>query len=729
VYSGDGVVIFADLGSAVLSAETALELLDGARRARVRLSTAPLVEGAAAAASLAAAGASLEEILRPPGAARDLERAHEKIVTVPNRLGLHARPAALLVRLARRLGAAVTLENLTRGTAPADASGIQGVLALGARHGHQLRVRGPREAVGEVAAFIEAGCGGQDGQAESARETLAGRPASAGIAIGPLVKLRPAAASVPATAADGPEAEERKLQSALRSVRAETRALCESTRAGEAGIFDAQLLFLEDQALIGGALRRIREEAAGAAFAWQSAAAESIASLEALDDPYLRARAADVADVSARVLGALTGSQIEAPALARPSILAARDVTPSEVKQFDPALVLGLCLEAGSATAHSVILARAMGIPAVAGLGPGIMAVDDGTIVALDGERGRTWVSPGADVLRELEERRGFWLDARRAAREARDKPAVTRDGRRLRVVANIGSVAGAAEAVESGAEGVGVLRTEFLFLNRDSAPSEDEQLAAYSAIAAVLGQRPLVIRTLDAGGDKPLPYLNLGGEPNPFLGWRGIRVTLDRRDLLTTQLRAILRAGPSVEALLPMISSLGELREVKAVLEEVETGSRPGIRIGVMIEVPAAVAVADQLAREADFFSIGTNDLAQYVMAADRTNARVAALADALHPAVLRMIRQAVEAARAAGIPVTLCGELAADPLATPLLIGLGLEEFSVSPPFVAGLKQAIARCARSESEALAREALTLESAEAVRRLLRSRPPPPENA
>jgi phosphocarrier protein FPr len=282
----------------------------------------------------------------------------------------------------------------------------------------------------------------------------------------------------------------------------------------------------------------------------------------------------------------------------------------------------------------------------------------------------------------------------------------------------------------------VGVLRTEFLFLDRPAAPGEEEQLAAYRAIAESLGGRPLTVRALDIGGDKRLPYVEIGEEANPFLGWRGIRVLLSRRDLFRTQLRAILRAGAAqpVELLLPMIASLDELRETKALVAEVEAELvreglpfRKNIRIGVMIEVPAAVAIADQLAREASFFSIGSNDLIQYVMAADRTNSRVAPMADPFQPAILRVIRQTVEAGRDAGIDVALCGELAADPVATPLLLGLGLEEFSVSASLIPELKRAISLWSAPEAEGMAREALDMDSSQAVRRLLLIRGPSPE--
>jgi len=725
VYSDDGVLVFTDLGSAVLSAETALEFLDPERRAHVQLCDAPLVEGTIAAVSRAA----VEQVSRPVQSA-DAGPSVDKLVTLPNRLGLHARPAAQFVRITRRFHAVVTVENVSRQLGPVDAAGINGLLGLAARQGHQLliRARGPEahQALAELSTFLEAGCGDKDVAPEAAsavrplRGELSGIPASAGIAIGPLVKLDPDPVTVTRHVVDDPEAEWQRLLHAIRGAKEDTRALVEwataHVGANEAGIFDAQLLFLEDAPLIASARRIVLDERANAEFAWQAVTEK------------LNARADDVADVTTRVLRRLTGVGISSVALREPAIVAAHDIAPSTVKELDPDLVLGLCLETGSANAHSVIMARARGIPAVVGMGPGIRALTEGTTVALDGERGLVWVSPEPDEIRALDTRREVWLAARREALAGRHRPAATRDGHRIRVLANINSVADAAEAVECGAEGVGVLRTEFLFLGRPSAPSEDEQLAAYGAIAETVGSRPLVVRTLDIGGDKRVPYVEIGEEANPFLGLRGIRLTLSRRDLLRTQLRAILRAGAgrAVDVLLPMVSSLAEFVEAKAVLGEVEAELQKeqvpfqkDMKVGVMIEVPAAVAIADQLAAAASFFSIGTNDLVQYVMAADRTNARAARIADPFQPAVLRMIGQAASAGRNAGIGVTLCGEMAADPLATPLLLGLGVEEFSVSAPLIPELKRAIARWSLPEAQALAREALALDSSESVRRLV----------
>ena len=756
VYSEDGVLVLMDLGSAVLSAGLALEMLGEEKSSHVELCAAPLVEGAVAAATLAAAGAGIAEVslearnalagklahaggtacATTTGASSEVGQAVPPAcradVTLTNRLGLHARPAAQLVRLARRYRAQVTLDNVS-------ASSINAVLSLGARQGHQLRIcaqgADAREAVAAMVSFIESGCG-ELAPAEPMAQA-GGIAASAGIAIGPLVKLKPAAVETIARAIGTPEAERQRLIAAVDGAREETRELYEWSKAhigaNEAGIFDAQSLFLEDPELLGGASRRLIEDRVGAESAWQAETTKLADRLGALEDPYLRARAADVADVAARVMRRLTGQSTAARVLREPAILSAHDLSPSEVKDLDPAMVLGLCLEAASASAHSVILARAMGIPAVAGLGPGISALADGTIVAVDGEQGTVWIEPDADRVAALEGRRRNWLATRRAAELERHTPAATRDGRRIRVFANISGIPDAAEAVACGAEGVGVLRTEFLFLGRAEAPGEEEQLAAYRAIAESLGGRPLTVRALDIGGDKRLPYVEIGEEANPFLGWRGIRVMLGRRDLFRTQLRAILRAGAAqpVELLLPMIASLDELRETKALVGEAEAELegeglpfRRNIRMGVMIEVPAAVAIADQLAREASFFSIGSNDLIQYVMAADRTNSRVAPMADPFQPAVLRMIRQTIEAGRSAGIDVALCGELAADPVATPLLLGLGLEEFSVSAPLIPELKRAIRSWSAPEAEAVAREAMEMDSSQSVRRLLLLRGP-----
>ena len=725
VDSPDGVLVMMDLGSAVLSTETALDFLDETQRARVRLCSGPLVEGSVAAVSLAAAGGSFEEVAaeaeralsaKLPPAAVPSGPTEEKIVTLPNRLGLHARPAARLIRIARRHDARITIENRTTRFGPLDANSLNAILSLRARQHHELCIRAEgvqgREAMAEIAAFLESGCGDIEELPHRAQD--AGIGASPGIAIGPLVRIRLSAPRVASQSSSAPAEEWQRLETALSGAQQETRALYEWARqhAGEnqAGIFDAQSLLLEDPDLIGQARRLIFEEHLDAASAWQSAAGTLTEQFGAID------RAADLSDVTARVLEKLTnasGIEIDVQA---PSIVAAHDLLPSYIEKLDPTLVVGLALEAGSATAHAAILARARKIPAVVGLGPTLSTIAEGTTVAIDGEQGKLWVTPAAEEVRRLEERRKSWLDSHVAAQSTAHIPAATRDGRRMTVFANLNREEQVFEAIEYGAEGVGVLRTEFLFLDRQTPPGEEEQYAAYRNIAQGLGGRTLVIRTLDIGGDKGVPYIDIGAEANPFLGWRGIRVSLGRHDLFETQIRAIVRVAEShpVEILLPMISTLEELREAKSVIH----GLGGGTPVGVMIEVPAASLLADRLAPEASRLSIGTNDLVQYLMAADRTNARVAHTADHFQPAVLRAIRDAVKAGRNAGIKVDVCGEMAADALAVPLLMGLGVEEFSVSPPFIPDVKRAISRWTISQAEALARQALAADSASDVRRL-----------
>jgi phosphocarrier protein FPr len=468
-----------------------------------------------------------------------------------------------------------------------------------------------------------------------------------------------------------------------------------------------------------------------------------VAVYRALDDPYLQERSADVLDVGQRVLRLLIGDMPAAPgAIAGETpvlrlspvgylshkgetgaILVAAELTPSEVAQLDPTKVSGICTGKGSATSHSAILAKSLGIPAVFGVGAELSRIEDGTPLALDGGSGCLWACPDDAQVRELQAKLGGSATA--GHKTAALQPAITQDGRKVKVMANIFGVADAKIAAGAGAEGVGLLRSEFLYLERTQAPGEEEQLQVYEAIAEILGTRPLTVRTLDAGGDKPIPYLNLEQEANPFLGWRGIRFLLDCPDLLKTQLRAILRAsaGHAIKVMFPTIASVREIRAAKEILaaarEQLRSAGIPfdeKMEVGIMVEVPAAVAVADRLAAEVDFFSIGTNDLSQYVMAADRTNAKVATLADAFEPAVLRMIQQTVQAAHSAGIWVGVCGELASHPEATPILLGLGVDELSVSAPAIPEVKAAISRLTVAEAEAIAGAVLQLDSAEAVR-------------
>ncbi len=771
VFSDDGVLVLMDLGSALLSAEMAIEFLPEAQQQKVYLCEAPLVEGAVAAVVAAAAGRNIHQVMAEargallakatqlgvsplPVVSDNIEARNPEFpikeirLIVSNRLGLHARPAAQFVGTAARFQSQILVQNLTRNTQLVRGDSINQVTTLGVRQGHELVITATGSDADEALAALQALFANNFGEdnvalnsppafhhevSPATRGELSGIAASVGVAIAPVVNYQPTHITITEYHVDDPESEWQRVQAAIQTARQEIQAVFSqaSLQIGdaEAAIFDAQLLFLEDPVLLETAHQRILDHHINAESAWQVVVDEVATSYRTLEDAYLQERVEDVVDVGQRVLRLLAGNAPANLHLSEPAILVATDLTPSDTARLDPTMVLGICTTSGSATSHSAIIARTLGIPAVLGVDSQVLHLADGTLMALDGESGKAWVEPESHILDLLEAKREAWQTAQQQARATAHQPAITRDGRQISVFANIGSINDVQVAVASGAEGVGLLRTEFLYLDRTSAPTEEEQLEVYQAIAQVLDNRPLIIRTLDVGGDKPLPYLRVGlREANPFLGWRGIRFCLDHPELFKTQLRAILRAsvGHQIKIMLPMIATVTEVRAAKVILGEVQAElNQAGIsfdaamKVGIMIEVPSAVAIADQLASEVDFFSIGTNDLSQYVMASDRTNPRVANLVDALHPAVLRMVQQTIQAAHAAGISVGLCGELAADTLATPILLGLGLDELSVNPQSIPGVKQAIARFCIVESEAIVELALQQDSAVHVRELI----------
>ncbi|MEA5602982.1 phosphoenolpyruvate--protein phosphotransferase [Nostoc sp. UHCC 0252] len=780
VFSDDGVLVLMDLGSALLSAEMAIEFLPEAQQQKVYLCEAPLVEGAIAAVVAAAAGSNIRQVMAEARGAllakatqlgviiSPLSVVNENIAVrnpefptkeirliVSNRLGLHARPAAQFVGTAARFQSQILVQNLTRNTRLVRGDSINQVTTLGVRQGHELVITATGSDADEALEALRALFANNFGEDNVALNSpppfhhqvtpathgeLSGIAASAGVAIAPVVHYQPTHITITEYHVDDPEAEWQRIQAAIHTARQEIQAVFSqaSLQIGdtEAAIFDAQLLFLEDPVLLEAAYGRISDHHINAEAAWQAVVDEVATSYRTLEDSYLQERVDDVVDVGQRVLRLLAGNALANLHLDEPSILVATDLTPSDTARLDPTKVLGICTTSGSATSHSAIIARTLGIPAVLGVDAQVLHLADGTLMALDGESGKAWVEPESHILDLLAAKQSAWQTAQQEARATAHQPAITRDGRQVKVFANIGSINDVQVAVASGAEGVGLLRTEFLYLDRISAPTEEEQLEVYQAIAQVLDNRPLIIRTLDVGGDKPLPYLRVGfPEANPFLGWRGIRFCLDHPELFKTQLRAILRAsvGHQIKIMLPMIATVTEVHAAKVILGEVQAElNQAGIsfdaamKVGIMVEVPSAVAIADQLAAEVDFFSIGTNDLSQYVMASDRTNPRVANLVDALHPAVLRMVQQTIQAAHAAGISVGLCGELAADILATPILLGLGLDELSVNPQSIPGVKQAIARLSIVESEAIVASALQQDSAVHVRELISTSVIPP---
>jgi phosphoenolpyruvate-protein phosphotransferase len=565
---------------------------------------------------------------------------------------------------------------------------------------------------------------------------LGGIPASRGIAIGPAFRFRETALRFDRYRVDDPDAEWARFQAATHEAREQlaavyARAEAESG-AKQAAIFQAHMLMLEDPELLGAVRTAVEDQGVNAEAALSDAADMYARMLESLDDEYLSARAADVRDVAARVLRALLGlSESPTAGLAAPSVLLARDLTPSDTVLLDKSLVLGFCTAEGGATSHTAILARGLGLPAVVGAGPEVLAVPDGAMLVLDGSEGTLLVEPDEATLPAYRARQTAAATLQVQARRRAHQPAVTRDGHRVEVVANVGNVEGARAALEAGAEGVGLLRTEFLYLERDRLPDEEEQYRAYRAIADVFGEQPVILRTLDVGGDKDLPYLDLVQEMNPFLGLRAIRLSLTRPELFRPQLRAALRAGAgrNLKLMFPMVATVAEVRAARAVLEECRAellaegqSVAEGMKVGIMVEVPAAALMADRLAAEVDFFSIGTNDLSQYVLAADRTNAQVANLASGFHPAVLRLVRDVITAAHAQGRWVGLCGELAGEPLAIPVLLGLGLDEFSMNPPAIPLAKEVLRALTLDEARQVAQAALEQDGPEAVQALVRER-------
>ena len=582
-----------------------------------------------------------------------------------------------------------------------------------------------------------------------------GTPGAAGIAVGPAWIHRTAPPGAVSGAVrpvgEGPSAstggegaraalERTDVAGAIRAASVEAsaqlEALAERVRAmgrdEEAGIFEAQSLMAIDTTMLDEALRRV-EAGEDAAEAVQGSADAAAALLASLDDELLAARAADVRDVGARLVRILRGEEIALPAV--PSIAVADDLPPSITAEIPAGFLLGICLEGGSATAHAVILARGLGVPAVVGAAGVVGAVaavgpagSATPTVAVDGGTGEVIVAPSASEAEAFRMRTLALAERRAAAERLRDRPCATSDGHRVLLVANIGSPDDAPRAIAARAEGVGLFRTEFLFMQRRTPPTESEQVTAYRRVLEAFGpQRPVVIRLADIGGDKQIPYLKLPAEANPFLGVRAIRLAYGSRDLLLTQLRAIWRAGamagvtPHVMA--PMVATVEDVDLLLSLRDEARaglaaTGEPCADRMvtGIMVEVPSAALLAPELARRIDFFSIGTNDLTQYLFAADRGNAALRHFQDALHPAVLRAVAGIVAGAKEAGIPVAVCGELAGDPAGALVLTGLGVAELSADAGSLDGVRAALASASKAELDELAAKACTAPGASEVR-------------
>ena len=563
-------------------------------------------------------------------------------------------------------------------------------------------------------------------------KTFRGIPVSAGVCRGKIVLLgraRPSIAPRQLTDADLPE-EINRLERALAQTRQQIleiqRKVVEAMGAQEGSIFDAHLLALEDRTLMDEVIRVIQEKRVNAEHAFHTIAERYAATLSAIEDDYLRERADDMRDVTGRVLNNLVGLEPEAELryLKEPCIVISHDLTPSNTAQLDKRNVLGFATDVGSKTSHTAIMARSLRIPAVVGLKDASGQLATGQYALLDGHSGLLVVNPTDQTLFEYGQlmlKKATW---RQRLQDILAEPAVTLDGHRTLLNANIEQAADAEQVKANGAEGVGLFRTEYLFLKRDHLPGEEQQYQAYHEAAAALNPLPVVIRTLDLGGDKFLAHMPMPVELNPFLGWRAIRISLQERDIFRAQLRAILRASAAgnVRVMYPMISGLDELKQANALLEEYKDELRKEkvpfdekLQVGAMIETPSAAVVAESLAKRVNFFSIGTNDLIQYSLAVDRMNEKIAPLSEPTHPAIVRLIKTTVDAAHRQGIRVSVCGEMGGDPVLVPLLLGLGVDELSAAPSLVPPIKFLIRRLKLSEAHELAASALNCESAEVI--------------
>lgn len=560
---------------------------------------------------------------------------------------------------------------------------------------------------------------------------LKGIPVSAGIAIAPIVRLsqdQPIAYETAISSADVSSHQSRLAQSIelsrqqLEQLRVQTE---EQLGAEKAAILSAHLAFLDDPAFTGEMNSAIESQLLSASAAVSQVADQFISLFESMDDAYMRERADDIRDVSRRLIRNLSGEESSVSFPEEPFILIAVDVTPSETLQLPLSHVRGIATVKGGSTSHAAILARSLGIPAVMGVGESLMAqMDAETLLILDGSTGQLYPAPDEETRKRYEAKAQQEATQCEAYAAIKDLPAKTLDGHRVHLMANMAVPEEADALVASGVEGIGLFRSEFLFMDRSTLPDEEEQFQAYKRVALAFGDKPVIIRTLDVGGDKHLPALALEQEENPFLGFRAIRISLARPELFQVQLRALLRASAFGRLLImfPMISHLEQLRAAKSILEQAKWQLREegiafdeDISVGMMMEIPAACLQADAFAKEVQFFSIGTNDLVQYTLAVDRMNANIADLYSYYHPAVLRLISQVIEASHRAGIWTGLCGEMAGDLVATELLLGLGLDEFSGAASVMPKVKQRIRSTTMEQAKRTANHVLTLSTTEDV--------------
>ena len=560
---------------------------------------------------------------------------------------------------------------------------------------------------------------------------MRGTGASSGIGIGKTVVVRDEKPEVVQVSISDKDKEVKRFEDVLAKITEATMEMAESlaNKVGgkEAEILNGHVLLLSDPMLSEEIKQKIQNELVNAEFAVDSVYDMYAGMFASMDDELMQQRATDMKDLKVRILKGLLGmADVDVARLPEGSILVAEDLTPSMTAGLNPQTVYGIVTELGGRTSHSAILSRALEIPAVVAISGLLENIHDGDTVCFDGDKGEVVIHPDADTLAEYEKKKEAYLLEKKELENYKGKPSVTKDGRKVEIVANIGKPEDAQRALEYDAEGVGLFRTEFLFMDRDNAPTEEEQFEAYKKVATLMKDKPVIIRTLDIGGDKEIPYLGIEQDENPFLGYRAIRLCLDRKeDLYRPQLRALLRASAfgDIRIMIPLITCVDEIREAKALIREImedldreNIAYNKNIQVGIMVETAASSIMADVFAKEVDFFSIGTNDLTQYTMCVDRGNAKVSYLYSPLNPAVLRSLKRVITSAKEAGIMVGMCGEAAADPLLIPLLLVWGLDEFSMSASSILKSRKLVTNSSIADFEKIEKEVMKFTTEKEVR-------------
>lgn len=560
---------------------------------------------------------------------------------------------------------------------------------------------------------------------------MRGTGASSGIGIGKAVVVRDEKPEVVQVSISDKDKEVKRFEDVLAKITEATMEMAESlaNKVGgkEAEILNGHVLLLSDPMLSEEIKQKIQNELVNAEFAVDSVYDMYAGMFASMDDELMQQRATDMKDLKVRILKGLLGmADVDVARLPEGSILVAEDLTPSMTAGLNPQTVYGIVTELGGRTSHSAILSRALEIPAVVAISGLLENIHDGDTVCFDGDKGEVVIHPDADTLAEYEKKKEAYLLEKKELENYKGKPSVTKDGRKVEIVANIGKPEDAQRALEYDAEGVGLFRTEFLFMDRENAPTEEEQFEAYKKVATLMKDKPVIIRTLDIGGDKEIPYLGIEQDENPFLGYRAIRLCLDRKeDLYRPQLRALLRASAfgDIRIMIPLITCVDEIREAKALIREImgdldreNIAYNKNIQVGIMVETAASSIMADVFAKEVNFFSIGTNDLTQYTMCVDRGNAKVSYLYSPLNPAVLRSLKRVITSAKEAGIMVGMCGEAAADPLLIPLLLVWGLDEFSMSASSILKSRKLVTNSSIADLEKIEKEVMKFTTEKEVR-------------